>query len=225
MSEVAPRHGRYAITINGQPFVLHDPVVKGRDLLEQASLHPVDEYLLFYREASGMYEDINLAEDVDVSARGEEEFVALKADRLYFLVVDGRRYPWGKDEITGAELRALGRIPDDKDVFFDPKGGKDDKVDLDEAISLKGKDVEHFYTADQSNEPVLVTVELNGEKVKILSGDYTTETLKVALGVAADWDLDIVDKQGSFRTLKPGEAIKVVAKLKFVSHVRQGGSS
>ena len=110
-------------------------------------------------------------------------------------------------------------------MFFDPKGGNDDKVDLDEAISLKGKDVEHFYTADQSNEPVLVTVELNGEKVKILSGDYTTETLKVALGVAADWDLDIVDKQGSFRTLKPGEAIKVIAKLKFVSHVRQGGSS
>ena len=225
MTDHISRHGRYSITIDGQSFEVDDPVLKGRDLLEKAGRHPIDEYLLFYRQADGMFEDINLAKDVDLSDRGEEEFISFKADRLFFLVVDDRRYPWGKDEISGTELRALARIPDGKDVFFDPKGGKDDKVEGDETISLKGKEVEQFYTADRSNEPVLVAVELDGEKVKILSGDYTTETLKATLGVAADLDLDIVDKQGSFRTLSVGEHLTVVAKLKFVSHVRQGGSS
>lgn len=225
MADYDPRHGRYAIHIDGQTFELHDPIVKGRDLLEKAGRFPVDEYLLFYRQPDGMYEDINLAEEMDISGRGEEEFTSIKADRLFFLVIDGRRFPWGKDIVNGTELRALAHIPDNKDVFFDPKGGKDDKVEPSEAVSLKGKDVEHFYTVDRPSHPTLVTVELNGEKVQILSGDYTTETLKEALCVTADLDLDIVDAKGSFRTLEPGEHSHVVAKLKFVSHVRQGGSS
>ncbi len=225
MSEVAPRHGRYRITLNGSEFGVNDRLVKGRDLLELAGLNPVDEHVLFFREPDGMVEDINLGEDVDLSAPGKEEFLAFKADRLFFLVIDGRRFPWGSDTVTGKELRSLGRVADAKDLYFDPKGGRDDLVELDEAVSLKGKEVEHFYTVDRPTGPVPVTVELNGEKVEILSGDYTTETLKEALGVPADWDIDIVDKLGSFRTLKPGEPIKVIAKLKFVSHVRQGGSS
>lgn len=219
------RSGPFWITIDGKPYEFDDPLLKGRDLLEKAGLNPVDEYLLFERQPDGMFEDVNLSEDIDLKQPGAEEFTTSKADRIFFLVIDGRRFPWGKDEISGAELRGLARIADDKDVLYDPKGGKDDLIDIDEVISLKSKDVEHFYTEDRPDEPRLVTVELNGEKVKIPAGDYTTETLKVALGVAAELDLDIVDKQGSFRTLATDEAIRVVAKLKFVSHVRQGGSS
>lgn len=225
MSTDTIRSGPFSITIDGAPYAFDDPLLKGRDLLEKAGLYPVDEYLLFERQPDGMLEDVNLSEDVDLKRPGAEEFTTAKADRLFFLVVDGRRFPWGKDEISGAELRNLARIADDKDVLYDPKGGKDDLVDIGEIISLTGKDVEHFYTEDRPDKPRLVAVELNGEKVKIPGGDYTTETLKVALGVAAELDLDIVDKQGSFRTLTAGEPIRVVAKLKFVSHVRQGGSS
>lgn len=217
--------GRFAITIDGVEHQLNDPLVKGRDLLEIAGRIPVDEHLLFYRQPDGLLEDINLAEEIDLRASGKEEFSSLKADRLFFLVVDGRRFPWGKDEISGTDLRALARVPADKDIFYDSKGGKDDLVDNAETISLKGKEVEHFYTGDRSDEPRYVNVELNGDKVRILAGDYTTEMLKEALGVSADLDLDLVDKQGSFRTLQSGEPIRVIARMKFVSHVRQGGSS
>lgn len=225
MTEVAFHPRRFLITVNDNQFRLNDPLPKGRDILEAANLLPVDEHVLFLRQVDGMIEEINLAEPVDVTAAGVEAFLAFRADRIFYLVVDGRRFPWGKANITGAELYSLARIPADNDLFYDPKGGRDDLIDDAETISLEGKEVEHFYTAARPTEPVLVKVELNGEKVKILSGDYTTETLKEALGVAADWDLDIVDKQGSFRTLQPGEPIRIVAKLKFVSHVRQGGSS
>jgi Multiubiquitin len=216
---------RFSITINGTLFVAHDALVKGRDLLELAGLNPADEHLLFYRQADGLVEDINLAEEVDLSAPGREFFFAYRGDSMFFLVVDGRRFPWGRNAITGAELRILAEIPDDKDVYFDPKHGKDDLVEEDEKISLRGKDVEHFFTEDRPAGPVLVIVELNGESREILSGDYTTEALKQALGVPENWDLDRVDKQGSFHPLKPGALIKVRKGLKFVSHVRQGGSS
>src|SRR3546814_13673745 len=105
-----------------------------------------------------------------------------------------------------------------------PKGGRDDLVEDTESVTLKGKEVEHFYTADRSDETRYVNVDLNGDKVRILAGDYTTETLKDALGVSADLDLDVVDKQGSFRTLQPGEAISVIARMHFVTPVRPGGT-
>lgn len=225
MNDVEIRHRRYAFTIDGASYESTDPKLKGRDLLERAGRFPVDEYLLFQRQSDGMLEDRNLSEDVDLSDAGGEEFTSVKADRLYFLVVDGRRFPWGDDQISGRQLRELARVSDDWVIFYDPKGGKDDLVDDDEHVSLKGKEVEHFYTDARPTGPVLVKVELDGEKVEILSGNYTTEALKEALGVAADLDLDIVDKKGSFRTLQPGEHLVVVAKMKFVSHVRQGGSS
>ena len=218
------RDERYSITLDGKRLEISDPLVKGRDVLEAGGLLPVDDYLLFYRMPDGLVADINLSEEVDLRQPGREEFTSIKADRLFYLVVDGRRFPWGKDEISGAELRVLAHIPDSHDVFFDPKGGKDDEIEADEIVSLKGKDTEHFYTEKRSEGPHLVTVNLNGREVQIMSGDYMTETLKDALKVAADLDLDVV-RRGSFITLKPNEPITVKAKMKFVSHVRQGGSS
>src|SRR3546814_11568014 len=88
--------GRFATTIDGVEHQLNDPLVKGRDLLEIAGRIPVDEHLLFYRQPDGLLEDINLAEEIDLRASGKEEFSSVKADRLFFLVVDGRRFPWGK---------------------------------------------------------------------------------------------------------------------------------
>jgi len=225
MTTGVSRVKRFAVTIDGIDHSFADPLLKGRDLLEAAGRYPVDEHLLFFRQPDGMLEDINLSEDISLRADGAEEFTTARADRLFFVIVDGRRYPYGNETITGADLRALARIADDRDVFYDPKGGKDDLVEADETISLKGAETERFYTTERSQEPRLVTVELNGVKVKIRTGDYTTETLKEALAVAADLDLDWVDKAGSFHTLAPGETIHVVAKAKFVSHVRQGGSS
>lgn len=225
MPDVSNPPRRFLITVNDQQYGLDEPLPKGRDILEAAGLVPVDEHLLFFRQADGMVEEINLAHPVDLTSGGKERFVALRADHLFYLEVDGRRFPWGEAKISGAELRELANIPADRDLFYDPKGGHDDLIEDAEIVSLAGKDVERFYTAERPTGPVLVKVELNGEKIEILSGDYTTEALKEALGVATDWDLDIVDKQGSFRTLQPGEVTTVVAKLKFVSHVRQGGSS
>jgi len=219
------RRGHSAIKIDGASFNVADPMPTGRDLLELANRLPADEHVLFFRQKDGLLEDINLSEHIDIAGKGIEEFMSAKADRLFFLTVDGRRFPWSADTITGTEIRALALIPETKDIFYDSKGGKDDLIDEDEDVSLRGKEVEHFYTEDRSTEPRMVKVDLNGETVEILAGDYTTETLKQALGVTADLDLDVVDKNGSFRTLKPGEPIRVKAKMKFVSHVRQGGSS
>jgi hypothetical protein len=71
----------------------------------------------------------------------------------------------------------------------------------------------------------LVSVYLNGELVRMPPGNFTTEALKKKLEVPTDWDLDVMADDGSLRQLKPGEHTKIIPGMKFVSHVRQGGSS
>lgn len=225
MSNSAERRERFAIRINDGTYDTDDPRPTGRDLLELAGFRPADEHLLFLRLNDGMLEDINLSEGVDIDRDGIECFIAMKGDSIFFLVIDGRRYPWGAPTISEAELRALGEVPGDKEIWFDPKFGKDDLVEPGTKVSLKPDGVEHFFTADQPNEPRLVTIELNGDPVRIRAGDYTTETLKKKLEVPSDWDLDIMADDGSLRPLAPGEPIRIKKGMKFVSHVRQGGSS
>lgn len=225
MTNPAERRARFAIRINDTSFGTDDPLPNGRDLLELAGFRPADDYLLFQQLTDGMLEDINLSENVPLDCPGIERFFVLKGDRIYFLVVDGRRFPWGKPTISEDELRVLAQLPADKDVWFDPKFGKSDLVEPGSEFSLKGEGVEHFFSADRPHEPRLVTIKLNGDPVRILGGDYTTETLKKKLEVPVDWELDIMACDGTMRSLQPGEPIKVVSGLMFVSHVRQGGSS
>lgn len=72
--------------------------------------------------------------------------------------------------------------------------------------------------------PKLVEVELNGAPTRIPAGEYTGNTLKEALGVPPDHQLDQVTK-GKFDEVKNDEKIRIKGGEKFVSHCGQGQSS
>lgn len=70
-----------------------------------------------------------------------------------------------------------------------------------------------------------VEVELNEPPPKLIAaGDYTGKTLKIALGVPVDHQLDQVIR-GKFDEVKNDEPIKIKGGEKFVSHCGQGQSS
>jgi hypothetical protein len=70
----------------------------------------------------------------------------------------------------------------------------------------------------------LVDVELNGSTRNIRPGNYTGITLKAALGVPPEHELDEVTK-GEFRPIADNEKTHVKGGEKFVSHCGQGQSS
>lgn len=70
----------------------------------------------------------------------------------------------------------------------------------------------------------LVSVELNGVAKKIRSGKYTGRTLKLALGVPVEHELDLVC-EGEFRPIANDAHIEIKGGEKFVSHCGQGQSS
>ncbi|MDO9317400.1 MAG: hypothetical protein Q7V56_04285 [Gammaproteobacteria bacterium] len=53
------------------------------------------------------------------------------------LFIDNERYDWHEDTITGAQLRQLGALPDDVQIFWKNPGHPDLEVKNDTVINLK----------------------------------------------------------------------------------------
>lgn len=74
----------------------------------------------------------------------------------------------------------------------------------------------------QHGDLVQVTID-SAEKI-IADGVYQLDELKRVLGVAQDYELDLV-LHGEFKPLNAQRSVHIKGGEIFVSHVRQGGSS
>ena len=77
---------------------------------------------------------------------------------------------------------------------------------------------------EKEHERKLVEVELNGTPRRIAGGEYTGRTLKLALGVPVEHELDEV-VHGEFKEIPNNKEVHVHGGEKFVSHCGQGQSS
>jgi hypothetical protein len=71
----------YRIRVNGEPFVVHEPVITGREVLTLAGLIPPENYTLRVKLAGRKPEKVGLDEKVDLRRRGVEKFKALPRDQ------------------------------------------------------------------------------------------------------------------------------------------------
>lgn len=70
----------------------------------------------------------------------------------------------------------------------------------------------------------LVTVELNGTPQRIMAGKYSGRTLKLALDVPLEYELEQV-VGGEFKPITDDTDIRIKGGEKFVSHIGQGQAS
>ena len=71
----------YRIRINGDSYVVHDPIVTGSELLTLAGLLPVEKYTLRVKLAGERPHKVELDEKVDLRHYGVEKFKALPRDQ------------------------------------------------------------------------------------------------------------------------------------------------
>ena len=71
----------YRIIINGEPYVIHDPMPTGRAILTLAGLLPVEDYTLRVKVAGERPHKVGLDEKVDLRRPGVERFKALPRDQ------------------------------------------------------------------------------------------------------------------------------------------------
>jgi hypothetical protein len=62
------------------------------------------------------------------------------------ITIEGREFQWGKQFITGKEVRTLAGLPDDTDLFLSIVDPWDDEpVDLENCVDLAREGIEAFY--------------------------------------------------------------------------------
>lgn len=137
----------YRIRIDEEYYTVNDPVITGRQLLDEAAKRPVDEYLIFQFLHNGQLEEIRLDETVDLRQPGLEKFITFKSDRSFTLVIDGRRFPWGTSFITGLKLKQLAQVdPKTYGIWLEVRGDEDRLIADNELVDLEAEGVERFFT-------------------------------------------------------------------------------
>jgi hypothetical protein len=67
--------------------------------------------------------------------------------RVLELTINGKKYEWNQQYITGAEIRRLGNIPHDDEIFLAVKKPWEDEPILDDKqVNLARPEIEHFYS-------------------------------------------------------------------------------
>ncbi|MDB4921210.1 multiubiquitin domain-containing protein [Mucilaginibacter sp.] len=146
--------------------------------------------------------------EVDL-AREEIEHFYFK--NILLLVVNGKKYEWTKEYITGAEIKKLGHVPECDELFLAiRKPWPDEPVPDDKEINLARPGIEHFYSTEKCE--VKLTIQTpKGAWTDTFKLDLTVEALIAAViahfGFATDGNYQLklkgtTDHLEKSRTLK-----------------------
>jgi hypothetical protein len=73
------------------------------------------------------------------------------------LTINGKTYEWHQEYITGAEIRSLGNIPSDEEIFLAiKKPWEDEPIPDDKQVNLARPEIEHFYSKGKHHEIMLI---------------------------------------------------------------------
>ena len=97
------------------------------------------------------------------------------------LTINGQHFEWHQEYITGAEIRKLGNIPPEDEIFLAIKKPWDDEpIKDDTKVNLARPEIEHFHSKDKQYKIVLI---VNGREKPWTEKAITFEQVVVlALG-------------------------------------------
>lgn len=125
---------------------IDDPVPTGRQILGAAGKTPVENHLLLLFDDKGKLEAVGLDDTVDVYQRGVEQFFAFDSDRLFYVALDGQRFPWGQAQISEDVLRQVGGIAEDLDIWLERRNQTDQLLTDGDCVDLDEPGLEKLYT-------------------------------------------------------------------------------
>ena len=83
--------------------------------------------------------------------------------RVLHLTINSKNYEWKQEYITGAQIRKLGNMLPDEDIFLVIKGWPDESILDDKEVNLARPGLEHFYSKEKCVEIIII---VNGEQKK-----------------------------------------------------------
>lgn len=139
--------------IEGKEYETFDQYKTGAELKQLARI-PLETEL--YLSISKPYKDELIENDKSVNlARPETEYFFVKKKLQFF--INGKPFTWYKQFIRGIQIRELGNISSDDDIFLDIKDGwQDDQIFDDEVVDLARPGKERFFSQQRLTEFVII---------------------------------------------------------------------
>nr|WP_298000691.1 multiubiquitin domain-containing protein [uncultured Flavobacterium sp.] len=161
--------------IEGKEYETYDQFKTGAELKQLAGM-PLDTEL--FLSISKPYQDELIENEKQVNlARPETEYFFVKK-KLQFSI-NGKSFTWYKQYIRGFQIRELGNIPPEDDIFLDIKGGwQDDQILDDEVVDLARPGKEKFFSKPRPTEITIIVnarphlwkeVEISFEQLVVLA--------------------------------------------------------
>jgi len=79
------------------------------------------------------------------------------------LTINSKHYEWNREYITGAQIRKLGSILHDDEIFLVIKGWPDEPIPDEKEVNLARPGLEYFYSKEKCIEGAII---VNGESKK-----------------------------------------------------------
>ncbi len=139
--------------IDGKEYETFDQYKTGAQLKQHAGI-PLETEL--YLSINKPYKDELIENEQEVNlARPETEYFFIKK-KLHFFI-NGKPFTWYKQYIRGIQIRELGGISADDEIFLDIKDGwQDDQILDDEVVDLARPGKEHFVSKEKTKEFKLI---------------------------------------------------------------------
>ncbi|WP_277014896.1 multiubiquitin domain-containing protein [Flavobacterium lindanitolerans] len=139
--------------IEGKEYETFDQYKTGAELKQLAGI-PLDTEL--FLSISKPYKDELIENEKQVNlARPETEYFFVKKKLQFF--INDKPFTWYKQYIRGIQIRELGSIPAEDDIFLDIKEGwQDDQILDDEVVDLARPGKERFFSKSRPTEVTII---------------------------------------------------------------------
>ena len=154
-----------------QAVCIDDPVPTGQQILEAAGYTPTNNYMLLMLQGTGMLEEVNLSETVDVYQRAVEQFIAFESDRIFYFELNGKRFPWGTKHVSEETLRTLGDIPAEQSLWLEQREVEDALLGNGDKVDLSESGLERIYSEKRSWVLNVHGVRITSEQPTILASE------------------------------------------------------
>lgn len=218
---------QFKIEIAGADLDFHatnisDPKPTGRQIAQASGAGNPDELIVLQQLENLGLEELRPDETTNLRGAGAERFVVVKSDRTYRFVVEGLKIEWPLAKPTALIVKKLLHRGDDVALVQELRDEADRVIEDCDELHLDAEGTERFYFRERERT---VTVKYNHEPFELERRTYTTEELIAEFGVTAGYVLEWIAPDGEFILLNPGDTLKIVKCLEFVSHAPTGGAA
>ncbi|WP_198017222.1 multiubiquitin domain-containing protein [Methylocapsa acidiphila] len=149
----------------------------GQGLIQALGYEPAEAYIVLRYRPDGFLEEIGLEEPIDLTEPRGNSFFVNEASEMANLAIGGVRLTWTQSVVTGWTVRHLARQADsDLEVVLERENEAPVVIGDEDEVRLSRPGLERFHL----RPPTEVTIEVNGQPVKIRRGRRTGGEIKAA---------------------------------------------